>query len=231
MCRSHELRAAACCWRATTCLACSIADVCVWVSNYPHRSWTMCIRVTNYVTHILYIVGDSFTNILHMRDSYTWLITHTEVATHTPTFSTMTDTPVFWFMTHKHQYCDSWLMHTNILTHDSYTNIVTPDMTRLYVCHDSFIRVIDSSLRVIDIFKCVTWLIHVFYTTHACALHDSFIFVTLIFFKCNTWLTYACVVTTHSCQTYAWAMSHIRMSHVTRVHESCHTCGWVMSHI
>ena len=34
-----------------------------------------------------------------------------------------------------------------------------------------------------------------------------------------------------SCHTCGWVMSHIWMSHVTRVDESCHTCGWVMSHV
>jgi len=34
-----------------------------------------------------------------------------------------------------------------------------------------------------------------------------------------------------SCHTYQWVMSHISMSHVTRMNESCHTYEWVMSHI
>jgi len=32
-------------------------------------------------------------------------------------------------------------------------------------------------------------------------------------------------------RTYAWAKSHIQMSHATHVNGSCHTCAWVMSHI
>jgi len=34
-----------------------------------------------------------------------------------------------------------------------------------------------------------------------------------------------------SCHTCEWVMSHVWMSHVTRVNESCHTCEWVMSHV
>jgi len=34
-----------------------------------------------------------------------------------------------------------------------------------------------------------------------------------------------------SCHTYEWVMSHVWMSHVTRINESCHTYGWVMSHV
>ena len=33
-----------------------------------------------------------------------------------------------------------------------------------------------------------------------------------------------------SCHTYEWVMSHIWMSHVTRMNKSCHTYEWVMSH-
>ena len=34
-----------------------------------------------------------------------------------------------------------------------------------------------------------------------------------------------------SCHTYEWVMAHVWMSHVTRMNESCHTYEWVMSHV
>jgi len=34
-----------------------------------------------------------------------------------------------------------------------------------------------------------------------------------------------------SCHTYEWVMSHVWISHVTRVNKSCQTCKWVMSHV
>jgi len=44
-------------------------------------------------------------------------------------------------------------------------------------------------------------------------------------FASSSYLTWICHV------TYAWAVSHIYISHVTYMNESCHIYEWVMSHI
>jgi len=53
--------------------------------------------------------------------------------------------------------------------------------------------------------------------------HNSFISVTQLI---HAWLW-----ARRSYHTCEWVMSHIWMSHVTRMNESCHTHEWVVSHL
>jgi len=112
------------------------------------------------------------------------------------------------------------------------------DMTRPYVCHDSFTR--------------VTWLIHMCDMTRPYACHESFRCVTCLIQMCDvthTWLICMCDMShsdvcpdayirhsfifirvtklNHTCdvgasQKHEWVMSHTWMSHVTQKNESCH---------
>ena len=45
----------------------------------------------------------------------------------------------------------------------------------------------------------------------------------------HMWMSHVTRVN-ESCHTFEWVMSHMWMSHVTHMNEACHTHGWVMSH-
>jgi len=121
--------------------------------------------------------------------------------------------------------CVTWLIRMCDMTHsyvwhDSFTCVTwlihMCDMTHSYVRHDTLI--------------CVTWHTHMCDMTHSYVWHDSFICVTwLICVTCD--VAFVMHLTKPCMHCIYGVISHICLSHVTRLFESCHTSVWVMSHI
>ena len=137
------------------------------------------------------------------------------------------------------------------------------DMTPLYVWHDSFIcvtwlvhlcdmthssvrRNVTHSNMWHDSFRCVTWLLYMCDMTRSYVWHDLFICATYRdspVTQAQAFVHVECSQKVKARKMFAalWVMSHVWMSHVTRMHksvsqvartnESHHTFIWDMSHV
>jgi len=133
--------------------------------------------------------------------------------------------------------------------------ILLCDMTHQDECHELFTHVqrhgrmwdLPHSYMWHDLFTCETCLIHICDMTYSHVRPASFIYVTWLI---HMWdlptakpMLYIgnpaatspspvfCLHINESWYIYEWVMSHVWMSHVTRMNEACHMYEWVMSRI
>ena len=147
-----------------------------------------------------------------------------------------------------------WVVSHIWVSHVTCIYIWTIHHTRpIYICDVTY-----SHFMWHDVFIYMTWLIHIFDTTHsdvsflcliliACGMthsHDSFYVTWLIHMTNSHFISFnwshmqmrhaICVWHTCanvSCHVCEWVMSRMRMSHVTYANESCHMYGWVIQYM
>jgi len=120
-------------------------------------------------------------------------------------------------------------MYINLVTH-----IHTCHATHVNEsCHTCEYQLYKKNARAIKLIRNASNLFLVYFVTHIfihsfiCVQHDWIIIH--VHQSCHT---HSYKSQMHKwCNTHKWGMSHLWLSHITRVNESCHTCKRDMSHM